>query len=228
MAKARIDSLMAEALKVANDKWARSGVDKSKQIVTITNHNLREAFKEAFSKSHRKEFPDSKIPFENPDEVYKEAAKKARQALITHLENKRSKSNLHHKDGNKVVFTSPRAFRTPFTKMKKAGIAYLNTQLKVRGKPELTDRQVQDINFGLQRLHQNVTVGLARLTKVLDLLEKDDLLGDKFKESKAMQTIQEKFGDVIANFELVEASKGRETIRYIGEVSGLVQRKGKK
>mgnify|MGYP000677946291 CR=1 FL=1 len=87
MAKARIDSLMKEALKVANDNWARSGVDKSKQIVTVTNHNLKQAFKEAFSKSHQKEFPGMHVPFENPEDVYKEAAKAARTALLSHLEN---------------------------------------------------------------------------------------------------------------------------------------------
>ena len=57
MAKQNIDNLMKEAVKVASDTWARSGVDKSNQLVTVTDHNLREAFKEAFSKSHQKEFP---------------------------------------------------------------------------------------------------------------------------------------------------------------------------
>ena len=226
MAKARIDSLMKEALEVANDKWARSGVDKSKQIVTITNHNLKAAFKEAFSKSHQKEFPGMHVPFEDPEKVYKEAAKAARTALLTHLENSRSLSNLHSKDSNKVIFTSPRTFRTPFTRMKKAGINYINKQLKAHGRPEMSDAQKQTVNMGMQRLHQNVTVGLARLTKVLDVLG-DELLGSKFKQSKAMSVIQEKFGDILADFELVQDSKGRDSIRYTGEVAVLVQRKGK-
>jgi hypothetical protein len=227
MAKARIDSLMKEALEVASDRWARSGVDKSKQIVTITNHNLKEAFKEAFSKSHQKEFPGMHVPFENPEDVYKKAAGAARTALLTHLENARSKSNLHHKDGNKVVFTSDRTFRTPFTKMKQAGIKYINKELKAHGRPEMSEGQKQTVNMGMQRLHQNVTVGLARLTKVLDVLEGDDLIGSKFKESNLMNTIQDKFGDVLADFELVQDSKGKETIRYTGQVAVLVQRKGK-
>ena len=227
MAKARIDSLMKEALEVASDKWARSGVDKSKQIVTITNHNLKEAFKEAFSKSHQKEFPGMHVPFENPEDVYKKAAKEARTALLNHLENSRSRSALHHKDGNKVVFTSDKTYRTPFTKMKQAGIKYINKELKKHGRPEMSDAQKQTVNMGMQRLHQNVTVGLARLTKVLDVLEGDALVGSKFKESKLMSTIQEKFGDVLADFELVQDSKGRDTIRYTGQVAVLVQRKGK-
>ena len=227
MAKARIDSLMKEALEVANDKWARSGVDKSKQIVTITNHNLKEAFKEAFSKAHRKEFPGMEIPFENPEAIYKQAAKEARTALLTHLANSRSKSDLSHKDGNKVVFTSDKTYRTPFTKMKKAGIKYINKELKKQGKPEMSEGQKQTVNMGMQRLHQNVTVGLARLTKVLDVLAGDDLIGSKFKDSELMKTLQKKFGTVLADFELVQDSKGKETITYTGRVAVLVQRKGK-
>jgi hypothetical protein len=42
-----------------------------------------------------------------------------------------------------------------------------------------------------------------------------------------MNTIQDKFGDVLADFELVQDSKGKETIRYTGQVAVLVQRKGK-
>ena len=227
MAKARIDSLMKEALKVANDRWARSGVDKSKQIVTITNHNLKQAFKEAFSKAHQKEFPGMHVPFENAEDVYKKAAKAARDALLRHLENSRSKSQLHSKDGNKVVFTSDKTYRTPFTKMKQAGISYINKELKKQGKPEMSEGQKQTVNMGMQRLHQNVTVGLARLTKVLDVLEGDKLIGSKFKESKLMNTLQEKFGDVLADFEITKDSKGKESIRYTGQVAVLVQRKGK-
>lgn len=227
MAKARIDSLMKEALKVASDKWARSGVDKSNQEVTVTNHNLKEAFKEAFSKAHQKEFPGMAVPFENPEAIYKQAAKEARTALLTHLANSRSRSDLQRKDRNKVVFSSDKTYRTPFTKMKQAGIKYINKELKKQGRPEMSDAQKQTINMGMQRLHQNVTVGLARLTKVLDVLQGDDLIGPKFRDSELMSEIQRKFGTILADFELVEDSKGRETIRYTGEVSVLVQRKGK-
>lgn len=226
MAKQNIDNLMKEAVKVASDTWARSGVDKSNQLVTVTDHNLREAFKEAFSKSHQKEFPGKEIPFSDPDAVFRKAGNAARKALIKHLKNPRTGSNLH-KDTtkHKVVFTQGRAIRTPFRIMKQAGANYLNKELKEVGAKPLSDKQHQDINLGMQRLHQGVTVGVARLKKVIDMLEGDEL-GSKFFSSEIGITFVRKFGDVLAKFELVKVG-GKDTIRYVGDVNVLVQRKGK-
>ena len=226
MAKQNIDNLMKEAVKVASDTWARSGVDKSKQLVTVTDHNLREAFKEAFSKSHQKEFPGKEIPFSDPDAVFRKAGNAAREALIEHLKNPRTGSSLHKDTAkHKVVFTQERAIRSPFRIMKQAGANYLNKELKKVGAKPLSDKQHQDINLGMQRLHQGVTVGVARLKKVIDMLEGAEL-GSKFFSSEIGITFVRKFGDVLAKFELVKVG-GKDTIRYVGDVNVLVQRKGK-
>ena len=63
MAQAEVDKLLRRAYKFADDTWARKGLDKSVQQVTVTRGNLRNAFKEAFSKEHAKEFKRAKNPF---------------------------------------------------------------------------------------------------------------------------------------------------------------------
>lgn len=227
MAKQNIDKLMEKAIKAATDSWARSGVDKSDQKVTVTNHNLREAFKEAFSKSHQKEFPGRDIPFSDPDAVFRKAGNEARKALIKHLQNKRTGSYLHGDTAaHKVVFTQTRAIKSPFRIMKKAGANYINKELKKVGAKPLSEGQHQDINLGMQRLHQGVTVGVARLKKVIDVFEQNEL-GEKFFSSEIGISFLDNYKDILASFELTKDKKGKNTIRYIGEVNVLVQRKGK-
>tara|TARA_Y100000114_G_scaffold155954_1_gene181502 strand:+ start:57 stop:1376 length:1320 start_codon:yes stop_codon:yes gene_type:complete len=227
MAKKHVDALMKKALDFASDKWARSGVDKSKQRVTVTRHNLKEAFKEAFSKQHAKEFDNAEIPFKEPDKVFAKAATGAKNELLKHLERAKI-SNLVTSDANKVVFDQSRTTKTPFTRMKKGGLKVLEAELKSVGGKPLSGDQKQTIQRGMQRLHQGeVTVGIARLKAVINFLEKDELIGDKFTDSKLLQTIEDKFGEILAQFELVKDSKGRDTIRYKGQVGILVQRKGK-
>ena len=227
MAKQHVDALMKKALEFASDKWARSGVDKSKQRVTVTRHNLKEAFKEAFSKEHAKEFDNAEIPFKNPDQVFGRAAAGAKKELLKHLERARV-SNLVTSDTNKVVFDQSRTTKTPFTRLKKGGLKILEAELKSVGGKPLSGDQKQSIQRGMQRLHQGeVTVGIARLKAVINFLEKDEMIGDKFVNSELLTTIEQKFGEMLANFELVKDKKGKDTIRYKGQVDILVQRKGK-
>jgi len=227
MAKQHLDKLMEEALSVASDKWARSGIDKAKQEVTVTTYNLKEAFKEAFGKSHQAEFKNNPVPFDKPDTVYQGAATAARNALIKHLDNPRSSSERQTVTPSKVIFSQEKYVRTPFTKMKKAGMKYIENELKKAKAEPLSDKQKETIQFGMQRLHQkNVTVGVGRLKKVVDtLLADENLIGPKFRESELFKTIQEKFGTVLANFK-IEGTGDKEKLVYTGDVEILVQRKG--
>ena len=231
MSKKAINDLMKEAIDVASDTWARSGVDKAKQMVTVTRYNLIQAFKEAFSKTYQKDFPDSVDPLGNKEEaekVYRKAASKAIAGLLKHLARKNSNSNLHHKDSNKVMFTQKKGYaRTPFRIMKKDGTVYIDKILLERGKKKLNKEQQQSIDRGIQRLHKGTTVGLARLTKVLAIFGDNDEIGSKFITSKIGIAFTEKFGKLLADFELKTDDKGKETISYKGTASILVQRKGK-
>ena len=56
MSQALVNKLLEEALKVANDAYGRRAVDSAPQKVMVSRANLRNGFKEAFSKEHREEF----------------------------------------------------------------------------------------------------------------------------------------------------------------------------
>ena len=49
MARAKMDRLVARALEVANDRWARKGTDRQTQVVTVTRHNVTAAFSDAIT-----------------------------------------------------------------------------------------------------------------------------------------------------------------------------------
>ena len=51
MARAKMDRLVAQALEIANDKWARKATDRQEQVVTVTLHNITAAFSDAIAKS---------------------------------------------------------------------------------------------------------------------------------------------------------------------------------
>ena len=222
MAQAEVDKLLKRAYKFANDTWARGGLDKSLQQVTVTRANLRNAFKEAFSKEHAKEFKRAKNPFMQDGKIdnkpFDNAVDVAFKALEEHLEKERTLSNLNRPaTKNKIVFDQPRALKTPFTTLKNAGIKQINKELKAKGKKQLSDRQKLAIKTGVERLHTDTTVGMARLAYTVEQLEKNSITA-KFFQSKQYKNLVEKYGDVTTEYE-IKKIKGRKQIRYIGAVS---------
>lgn len=229
MAQQHLNNLMKEALEFANDTWARKGLDKSSQRVLVTRYNIRAAFIEATDKYF------SSINEDNPltEQNYNDIAAASLRALKDTLNRSRVSALIEEEsDSNKIVFHQKRTARAPFRAIKKGGQVKLLEILKKSGKVKknetaLSKEFTQTLNLGLQRLHSDTTVGIARLKKVVDLLEKDEMgLGKKFTQSKNFKTIFEKYKDLLINFELVNKG-GRESIRYIGDVEILVQRKGK-
>ena len=233
MAQAEVDKLLKRAYKFANDTWARKGLDKSKQRVTVTRANLRNAFKEAFSKEHAKQFKRAKNPFMQDGKIdnkpFDNAVDAAFKALLAHLKKEQTLSDLNTATKNKIVFDQPRALKTPFTTLKNAGIKQINKELKARGKKELSDRQKLTLKTGVERLHTDTTVGMARLAYTLEQLEKNSITAKFFAGehgSKELQSLKAKYGDVTTQYE-IKKIKGKKQIRYKGEVSLYLDRASK-
>lgn len=229
MAQQHLDNLMKEALQFANDTWARKGIDRSAQRVVVTRYNVKAAFIESTDKYF------AGLGEENPltDNDFNEIASAALTGLKQSLARSRTSSIMEDEsDGNKVVFHQSRTARAPFRNIKKGGQGKLLEILKAKNRvkksaTDLGSDFTQALDFGLQRLHKDTTVGIARLKKVIDILDKDEEgLGKRFIQSKNFKTIFEKYKDLLAKFELVNVG-GKETIRYDGDVEILVQRKGK-
>lgn len=229
MAQRHLDNLMKEALEFADDTWARKGLDRSAQRVVVTRYNVKAAFIESTDKYF------AGLGEENPltDTDFNKIAGAALLGLKQTLARSRiSAFQEDESDGNKVVFHQSRTARAPFRSIKKGGQGTLLQILKEKGRIDQSATDLgadftRALDLGLQRLHKDTTVGIARLKKVIDILEKDETgLGKKFIQSQNFKTIFEKYKDLLAQFELVNIG-GRETIRYIGDVEILVQRKGK-
>jgi len=229
MAQQHLDSLMKQALEVANDKWARSGIDKSKQRVVVTRYNIKAAFIESVDKYFESLGEDNPLT----DQDFNNIASASLSDLKQSLARSRTSAIMEDEsDSNKIVFHQSRTVRAPFRAIKKGGQKKLLEILKSYGKIKKQEKGLgqeftQSLDLGLQRLHKDTTVGIARLKKVVDILEKDaEGLGRKFIQSKNFDSIFEKYKDLLAQFELVNVG-GKETIRYVGDVEILVQRKGK-
>ena len=230
MAQAEVDKLLKRAYKFANDTWARKGLDKSEQQVTITRANLRNAFKEAFSKEHAKEFKRAKNPFMQngkiDDTPFNNAVDAAFKALLAHLKKDQTLSNLNRPaTKDRIVFDQPRAVKTPFTILKNAGIKQINKELKARGKKQLSDRQKLALKTGVERLHTDTTVGMARLAYIFEQLGNNDFTA-KFFESEEYDNLVEKYGDVTAEYK-IEKIKGKKQIRYKEKVLLYLDRASK-
>ena len=97
MARKDMDRLVEEALKIANDAWARKGLDKNRQIITVTRHNITAAFGDAID-------DDDNVSVE--DDELRDIGNAAFTGLKASLARSRI-SELSEKlsDSNKVVFT---------------------------------------------------------------------------------------------------------------------------
>lgn len=229
MAQQHLDSLMKQALEVANDRWARSGIDKSAQRVVVTRYNIKAAFIESVDKYFASLGEDNPLT----EQDFNNIASASLSGLKTSLARSRISAIMEDEsDSNKIVFHQSRTARAPFRAVKRGGQEKLLEILKSYGKIKKQEKNLgqeftQSLDLGLQRLHKDTTVGIARLKKVIDILEKDSVgLGKKFIQSKNFDSIFEKYKDLLAKFELVNVG-GKETIRYAGAVDILVQRKGK-
>jgi hypothetical protein len=194
MSRALIDKLLDEAYAVADDTWGRGVVDPAKQEVTVTRHNLAQAYKEAFAVEHNKEFPGMKNPFET-DEVFYVAALKGLNALDKYLDRKNTLSN-HKKPRtrNTIVFTQPNHIRGPYTVMKKAGVAHIQTALAALEKAPMSEGQIAGIENRIHKLHGETTAGTARLAYTLNHLKQSNIV-NKFFTSLQYKRIQNKYGD---------------------------------
>lgn len=214
-----MDKLMAEALKVANDEWARKGVDKNKQIVTVTRHNITAAFGDAIADND-----DVSIDPEDLTAVGNAAFKGLKDSLARSRISELSEAL---SDSNKVVFTQERYTPTPFRAMKRKGKAKLQ---EILGVEKLDPTLNAAIDLGAQRLHtqSSATVGLARLAKVMQVLDRNQFgtASDKFSESQAFKDMFEKFGDILAKIEIKKV-KGKDKIVYNGHVEIDVKRRAK-
>mgnify|MGYP001260361343 CR=1 FL=1 len=221
MARKDMDRLVEEALKIANDAWARKGLDKNRQIVTVTRHNITAAFGDAID-------DDDNVSVE--DDELRDIGNAAFTGLKASLARSRI-SELSEKlsDSNKVVFTQERYTPTPFRAMKRAGKAKLREILQVK---KLDPKLNAAIDLGAQRLHteSSATVGLARLAKVMQVLDRNQFGGasDKFSESQQFKDIFGKFGDILADIEIIRPYKDKpDRIVYKGRVGIEVKRKAK-
>ena len=172
MSRNLVNKLLEEAYIVANDKWARSGIDKSKQEVRVSRANLKNAFKEAFNTTHSKEFKGRPHPFLTPEgkideTAFNRAADAAFESLKTYL-NRSKKASLVSESSQQIIFSMPRTFKTPVTNLKNAGIKSLNDSLTSLGRETLSKSQKLDIAKGLERLHKDITVGTGRLFYTLN------------------------------------------------------------
>jgi hypothetical protein len=217
MSKAKMDKVMKKALKIASDEWARKGLDRASQIVTVTRHNITAAFADAMAISGVS--------------VSMEDKTKVGNAAFVELSASVNRSRLSEKseplsDSNKLVFTQKRYTSVPFRNMKKKGKAKLE---EILGR-ELTGSESQAIDLGAQRLHsaKSATVGLARLSKVMQVIDKHKwgTAGDKFTDSQPFKDIFSKYGDIFANIEIKKV-KGTEKLIYNGQVQIDVKRKAK-
>lgn len=225
MSRELVDKLLKEALNVANDRWARKGIDKSKQEIRISRKNLVNAFKTAFSKEHEKEFPGSTVPFSENDKVFNEAADASFTALRTHLNKKSTKSSLVYESTQMIVFASDGTYKAPISAIKKSGIAYINNALRSLGKAPLSAEQELGIQKGLERLHTNVTVGMGRLKYTLNYLKESGEMSDFF-QSSSFKKIEDKYGQLLASYEIIDGSKGKE-VRYTQTVGITLAPKSK-
>jgi len=204
MSVASVNRLLDEAYRVTNDAFARSIVDKAMQEVTVTRHNLIEAFKEAFIKEHNKEFPGLASPFEEEDPVFRQAASAAFRELDAHLRSKRTAaSHVRPKTRNTIVFSQPRTNAAPFRVLKLAGIDVIQSALAAKDRAPLTDKQQLSVSQGIQRLHKNTTVGIARLAYTLSFLDREGSI-KHFFSSKQYARIENKYGDYTADFEIID------------------------
>ena len=146
MSQALVNKLLEEALSVADDAFGRKAVDKADQEVRVSRANLKRAFQEAFSKEHKKDFGDQTSPFTKESEVFNKAVDFAFEKLRNHLKKPRTASGLISETNQQIVFSQPRAVRTPFTIMKKAGIKVINDELKKLKRTPLSDSQKNAIS----------------------------------------------------------------------------------
>ena len=225
MSQALVNKLLEEALKVANDAYGRRAVDSATQKVMVSRANLRNGFKEAFSKEHREEFKGQTFPFTKEDNVFNKAADAAFKALIKHLEKPNTKSSLIRQTSQSITFSQPKFYRSPFTAMKKAGIAVIDKELKEKGRSPLSTNQNQSVQRGLERLHVETTAGMARLAFTLDKFESNQFT-QKFFKSSEFKKLQDKYGDVQAQYEVRQTKRGKE-LRYKQTVSLHVAPKSK-
>jgi len=217
MSRANIDRLLKEAYAIADDNFARKGVDSSKQEVVVTRANLRNAFKEAFNKEHRKEFPDSHNPFEGDDSVFNKAASAAMKELRNYLERGGTSGELRSGTRDKIVFHQNSAVQTPFTLLKSAGIKVLQRELAKHNKKPLSPQQQLEIRKGIERLHTNTTVGTARLAYVLKFMETDPK-ASAFFATRFYKSLADKYGEVTTQYQIIDKA-GQKSIKSIHRVS---------
>jgi len=219
MARAKMDRLVARALEVANDKWARKGTDRQTQVVTVTRHNITAAFADAIADA------DGNLP------VTEEELRQVGNAAFGGLKKSINRSRISEvskklSTSDKVVFTQKRYSPAPFRAMKREGKKELE---KILGK-ELNKDVNQAIDLGAQRLHadDSLTVGLTRLAKVFQVLDRNKFgtATDKFSSTETFKDIFEKYGDILAKIKIVRRGK-KETIEYDGQVTIDVKRKAK-
>ena len=65
------------------------------------------------------------------------------------------------------------------------------------------ESQKLDIAKGLERLHKDITVGTGRLFYTLNTF-KEDPVANRFFESSEYNSLVEKYGDVFAQFEVID------------------------
>jgi len=211
MSKVLIDKLLDEAYKVANDAFGRGVVDKALQEVTVSRHNLAQAYKEAFAVEHNKEFPNMNNPFED-DTVFFEAALKGLNALDKHLLKRNTVSNYKKpRTRNTIVFTQPSHIRTPYTVMKKAGVEHLQKALATLKRAPLSEGQITGIENKIHKLHGETTAGTARLAYTLNHLKQSNMV-NRFFTSLQYTRIQNKYGDLSLQFESIDQAKGKPDI----------------
>jgi len=219
MARAKMDRLVAQALEIANDKWARKATDRQEQVVTVTLHNITAAFSDAIADA------DGNLPI--TDKELRQVGNAAFAGLKTSIGRSRiSEISKKLSNSDKVVFTQKRYSPAPFRAMKRKGKEKLK---EILGK-DLNKDVNQAIDLGAQRLHadDSLTVGLTRLAKVFQVLDRNKFgtATDKFSSSEAFKNIFEKYGEILGNINVVKKG-GKDTIEYKGQVTIGVKRKAK-
>jgi hypothetical protein len=220
MSKALVDKLIKDMLSKVDGETFRKKVDKLGQVVTVTKVNLAQGIKEGYLNT----VEENAIELSEKD--YLDAAGAGMASLIAHLAKTRtlSRQKTKSKGDTKVVFTQPRAVKSPFNALKRGAIKKLSSILEAKGKGRLTSEDQSQIMSGVERLHQGkTTVGTAQLVGLIKLLDASKSMNiQKFVQSEQIKSLTDLYGKVEGTYKVTKSRKGTLGIQQTTEVAILV------
>lgn len=193
MAKASIERTLKRMHAVLDDAYVRGQLDKAPQKVIVTLFNITQAFKHGYGLAQQKQ---KNLPFVE-DEVFEKAAEKALSDLVDHLNRSSSAASLRVGGVQQkyVIFVQPKGTNTtPFRKLHKAGVDYLDEHLSSLGTNiKLGTQARRSMGAAKHRSHlKKATVGTGQLALGLKYLMASPKFAD-FVNSVEAQKLTDKF-----------------------------------